>query len=172
MDFFEMVRTRRSVRQFSNQNVPEGLVQRILEAARCAPSAGNLQAYEIYIVRDPERKAELVRIAFGQEFLAQAAVVLIFCSHAERSRVRYGERGERLYCLQDATIACTFAMLAASALGLATVWVGAFDEEAARRLIGAPKGVVPVAMLPLGYAAESPPQRPRRQLQDLVHEVS
>jgi len=76
-----------------------------------------------------------------------------------------------LYCVQDATIACTFAILAATALGLASVWVGAFDEDDVRRAIGAPPTHRPVAMLPIGYAAEVPRLRPRRSLKDLVHQV-
>jgi nitroreductase len=76
-----------------------------------------------------------------------------------------------LYCIQDATIACTFAMLAATALGLSTVWVGAFNEDQVREIIHAPAGHRPVAMLPIGYAAEVPRIRPRRKLNDLVHQV-
>lgn len=171
MDFFNLIQTRRSVRQFTSQPLSEEALQQILAAANLAPSAGNLQAYEIYLVSGSRKKEELAQAAYDQEFLAQAPVVLAFCSHAERSRGRYGKRGAELYCLQDATIACTFAMLAAAALSLATVWVGAFDEEAVRRVIGAPPGVVPVALLPIGNAAEAPPPRPRRPLNELVHEA-
>jgi nitroreductase len=74
-----------------------------------------------------------------------------------------------LYSVQDATIACTFAMLAASALGLASVWVGAFDEDQVSRVISAPEEQRPVAMLPIGYAAGPPRQRARRKLEELVH---
>jgi nitroreductase len=169
MDFFETIQKRHSVRQFSSQAVSDELLQRILEAANCAPSAGNLQAYEIYVVRNPDRRAALTQAAHGQEFLTQAPVVLAFCSHAERSRGRYGQRGESLYCIQDATIACTFAMLAATAQGLATVWVGAFDEKAVHQILGAPQGIIPLALLPVGFPAEEPESRPRQALKDLVH---
>jgi nitroreductase len=73
--------------------------------------------------------------------------------------------------VQDAAIACTFAILAAAALGLSTVWVGAFDEDEVRYIIKAPLAHRPVAMLPIGYAAESPPVSSRRSLNELVHEV-
>jgi nitroreductase len=85
--------------------------------------------------------------------------------------VRYTERGETLYCVQDATIACTYAMLAATALGLGSVWVGAFDEEAVHKVIAAEPGHRPIAMLPLGFSNETPRQRPRRSLDDIVHVV-
>ena len=97
--------------------------------------------------------------------------MLVFCADPTRSEPRYGQRGVRLYAIQDATIACTFAMLAATALGLATVWVGSFDEDSVRRVIRAPAEAVPVALLPVGYGAEKPQATPRRKLTDLVHDV-
>ena len=103
--------------------------------------------------------------------MAQAPVVLVFCAHAARSAGKYGQRGADLYCIQDATIACTFAMLSATALELSTVWVGAFDEGKVSRIINAPQAHRPVAMLPIGYAAEEPRIKGRRSLSDLVHRV-
>ena len=169
MEFFEIVQTRRSVRLYTDQPVPGESVQRILEIANRAPSAGNLQAYEIYCVQQQEHRIALANAAHGQEFLSQAALVLVFCTHAQRSEGRYGRRGASLYTVQDATIACTFAMLAATSLGLGTVWVGAFDEDAVREAISAPPGVLPIALLPIGFPAEEPPERPRRPLDELVH---
>jgi hypothetical protein len=95
-----------------------------------------LQAYEVYLVQQAARRAELAQGAGDQEFLAQAPIVLVFCTHAMRAESRYRERGSELYCIQDATIACTFAMLAATALGLSSVWVGAFDEKTIRKSSG------------------------------------
>jgi nitroreductase len=74
-----------------------------------------------------------------------------------------------LYCLQDATIACTFAHLAAVALGLASVWVGAFDDEGVRQAIGVGDNLLPVAILSIGYPGEQPKSTSRRSLSDLVH---
>lgn len=171
MDFFELIRARRSVRAYSPAPVEDDKLQAILTAANLAPSAGNLQAYEIYLVRDRQVRLALARAALEQWFISEAPLALVFCANPERSASRYGRRGVRLYALQDATIACTFAMLAVTALGLATVWVGAFDDEAVRRAIGAPEGHQPVAILPIGYPAEQPAAAPRRALKDLVHEV-
>jgi nitroreductase len=171
MELFQAIQTRRSVRAFTSQPIPETALQQILAACNQAPSAGNLQAYEIYVVRQPAQKQALTDCANGQGFLLQAPVVLAFCTHAKRAEERYGKRGTGLYTTQDATIACTYAMLAATGLGLATVWVGAFDEKAAQEAISAPEGVIPIAMLPIGYPAENPPARPRRALNEIVHEV-
>ncbi len=171
MDYFDVINERHSIRAYGNKPIDADSLQKILEALDRAPSAGNLQAYEVYVVADESCKRALVKASGDQEFLAQASVVLVFCSHAARSKVRYAERGTSLYCVQDATIACTFAMLAAAALGLSTVWVGAFDEDEVREIVHAPQGHRPVAMLPIGYAAEEPRLRPRRKLNDLVHQV-
>ena len=171
MDFFDVLNQRHSIRSYLSQPVAQEHLHRILDAMNRAPSAGNLQAYEVYLVSDEKRRASLVGAAYDQDFLAQAPVVLVFCAHAARSADRYGMRGTDLYCLQDAAIACTFAMLAAAALGLATVWVGSFDEDEVRRVIGAPHAHRPVAILPLGYAAEDPRISSRRSINDLVHQV-
>ncbi len=171
MDFFDVIHRRRSIRAYSSKPVAEDALARILEAANAAPSAGNLQAYEIYLVEDAGTRAELARAAYDQMFLAQAPAALVFCTHAARCE-RYGRRGERLYAIQDATIACAFAMLAAATLGIATVWVGAFDTDAIRRIVQAPAGIDPVAVLPIGYAAEGPAPPGRRPLNQLVHRVA
>jgi nitroreductase len=171
MDFFDVVNERHSIRAYQSQAVEPEKLQELLQAINRAPSAGNLQAYEVYLVTDTDRKSALWKSAYDQEFLMQAPLILVFCAHAARSAARYQKRGVELYCVQDATIACTFAMLAAAALGLSTVWVGAFEETAVRETIGAPQEHRPVAMLPIGYAAETPRNRPRRKLDDLVHHV-
>ena len=171
MEFQELIRQRRSIRGFTSQPVEEGKLQKILEAVNEAPSAGNRQAYEVYVVRKPGDRAALAAAAWGQDFIKASPVVLVFCTHPALSEVRYRERGARLYSLQDATIACTYAMLALVDLGLASVWVGAFNDDAVWKAIGSPAGQQPVAMLPIGYASEGPQSKSRRDLTGLVHEV-
>jgi nitroreductase len=171
MDLFETVEARQSVRAYQATNIPAEKLEAILSAANQAPSAGNLQAYEIYATRDHAVKRALAKAAWNQDFLLQAPLVLIFCTHPARSATRYGERGRKLYCLQDASISVAYAQLAATALGLATCWVGAFDEERVARAIDLPPDQHPVALLPVGYPAESPLRTSRRSLADLVHAI-
>jgi nitroreductase len=168
MNFFDVVKKRRSIRSFLPAPIAEEDLRRILDAANAAPSAGNLQSYEIYVVMDKRRRESLARAAHEQLFVACAPVSLVFCTNTERCAERYRKRAD-LYAVQDATIACTFAMLAAAAQGLATVWVGAFETDDVRRLIGAPPGIVPVAILPVGRPAGAPEAPARRSLEDLVH---
>jgi len=169
MDFFEAVRERHSVRSFSSQPVEPEKTKRILQAADDAPSAGNLQAYEIYHVTSRSCLHALARASFDQQFVAQVHEALVFCAHPTRASKKYGHRGASLYSVQDATIACTYAQLAATSLGLATVWVGAFNDDAVRKAIGIGNDLLPVAILPIGYPAEHPEAAPRRTLTDLVH---
>jgi nitroreductase len=171
MDIFEVIEARRSVRMYSDLDVEEEKLLKILHAADRAPSAGNLQSYEIYLIRNPAVRGILAAASLQQEFISKAPVTLVFCANQNRAISKYRLRGKRLYALQDATIACTFAMLTANALGLATVWVGAFEDDKIRLAIGAPEGVQPVALLPIGYAAECPAVTPRRPLSDLVHRL-
>jgi nitroreductase len=169
-DFFELIQNRRSIRAYLSRPVEEEKLRQILEAARIAPSAGNLQAYEIKVVRDRATKEALVRAALDQSFLVQASVVLAFLADSSRSGVKYRQRGETLYCVQDATIACAYAQLAAAALGLGSVWVGAFDDDAVARALNHSQGLRPIALLPIGYPAETPAPISRRSLDDLVQD--
>jgi nitroreductase len=169
MSFFELIKTRRSIRAYAPRAVEPEKVDAILAAANAAPSAGNLQAYEILVVRDAAVRRDLVHAALGQEFLSQVPMVLVFFAHPDRSAAKYRQRGAGLYSVQDATIACAYAQLAATELGLGTVWVGAFDDAAVAKAVGARPEWKPVAMLPIGYPAESPAATPRRNLNDLIH---
>ncbi|MBZ5523936.1 MAG: nitroreductase family protein [Acidobacteriia bacterium] len=172
MEFNEVILHRHSIRNFTDQMVEADKLQKILETANLAPSAGNLQAYEIYVVTDPKKKDGLSCAALAQEYIAAASIVLVFCTHPERTEGKYTERGTRLYTVQDATIACTFAMLAATNLSLGSVWVGTLDEKVVRMIIGAPESQVPVVILAIGYPAEFPDKHPRRSLKELAHWVS
>jgi len=172
MAFFQTVRARHSVRAFAKQPVDPEKRMALLQAASRAPSAGNLQAYEIYLVTQPAKLQALAQAALHQDFIAQAPLALVFWAHPARSARKYGDRGRTLYCIQDATIAAAFSALAATALGLGCGWVGAFDDEAVRQAIGVLKGHVPVAILPVGYAAEVPEPTARRPISDLVHEIA
>jgi nitroreductase len=127
-------------------------VERVLKAAELAPSAGDLKARKVFFIKAASKRKELSEAAFGQEFVAQAPFVLIFCADLE-AIASYGDRGKDLYCVQDATIAATYSMLKASELGLGTCWVGAFDEAKVKDACGLKEGLRPIAMLTLGYEA-------------------
>lgn len=168
MDFWDLIENRRSVRKFGGGPLPEGALERVLEAVRLAPTAGNLQAFRVRVVADSELQRRLVDAALGQGFLAEASVVLVFFAVPEESGREYGERGKNLYAHQDATIAALFAHLAAASIGLGSVWVGAFDAPTVTRILQTPAHLLPVVMLPVGPPGETPSRRPRKPLGDLI----
>ena len=171
MDYATLIEERHSIRAYQPTEVEEDKLRSLLHAANRAPSAGNLQAYQIVAVRSPAVRQALALAALDQGSVAQAPVVLVFLADPGRARGKYGHRGETLYSLQDATIACAYAQLAAHDLGLGSCWVGAFRKDAVREAIGSPPEQVPVALLPLGYPAEEPQITPRRSLTDLVRQI-
>ena len=166
MEFFEVLRQRRSVRSYRSQPVEDEKLKRIFEAANLAPSAGNLQAYQVRVIHDEVKRKALARAAHDQGYIAEAPVCLVFFADAERSAKKYGKRGAELYSVQDATIAGSFAMLAAVDVGLATVWVGDFEEKEVQKILET-QALRPVAMFSLGYAGEQPTPSPRRAIEEI-----
>ncbi len=170
-DFFETVRHRHSIRQYqSDMPVEPEKLHAILETACSAPSAGDLQAYRIIVVRNQEKRKTLSQDA-GQPFIAEAPVCLVFCADPERSGAEYGDRGRSLYAVQDATIATAYTQLAIVAAGLGSTWVGFFDEEKVRHTLGIQTSLSPIAMLSIGYPAELPEPTSRRKMTDLISYV-
>ncbi|MEK8088790.1 nitroreductase family protein [Thermithiobacillus plumbiphilus] len=168
-DFFATVRHRHSVRQYrQNTPVEAEKLHAILEMATAAPSAGDLQAYHIHVITDETCLQQLSQAAQQQEFIRQAPACLVFSTDPERSSREFGDRGRQLYAIQDATIAASYAQLAAVAAGLASAWVGYFDEKQVRSILDIPEALEPVAMLTLGYPSEIPEPSPRRPLGEMV----
>ncbi len=172
MEFCEVIRVRHSVRVFTTRPVEPEKERMVLESATRAPSAGNQQSYEIYAVSQRGCLSSLARAAGDQESIAQAPLALVFCANTARASRKYGTRGGSLYCVQDATIACAYAQLAATSLGLASVWVGAFDDNAVRQALGIGRDLLPISILPVGYAGEKPQATTRRPLDSLVHHIT
>lgn len=170
MNVFEAIKERRSIRSFKEQDVKEEDIEMLIEAARWAPSAGNIQPWEFIIVRRHELKKELAEAAFGQAFVEEAPIVIVVCANENRSFQGYGIRGKTLYCIQDTAAAIQNIHLTAHSLGLGTCWIGAFNEEETAKILKVPNGVRPVAIVPIGYPAESPAPRNRRPISQIVHD--
>lgn len=170
LEVFGAIRTRRSIRSFTNEEVSEEEVRKLIDAARHAPSAGNIQPWEFVIVRDPQRKHRLAVAALNETFIEEAPVVIVVCANEAKSGLGYGARGAALYCLQDTAAATQNILLAACALGLGACWVGAFYEEEVRKVVNVPKGVRPVAIVPVGHPAEKPSPRPKRSIAEIIHD--
>jgi len=170
MDFWQVIEARHSVRAFDpREDVSPEAIQRILEAAIQAPSAGNRQPWHFVVVRREQVRQRLANAAGGQSFVAQAPVVIVVCTDPGRSAERYGERGTNLYCIQDTAAAVEHILLAATALGLGCCWVGAFDHSAAAGALQLSATLHPVAMIPIGVPMRlSGRVTTRRDLDDVV----
>ncbi len=169
MDLLDAIAKRRSVRNYKKQDLPSGTVEKLLEAARLAPSAGNVQPWEFVVASTQKTKMSLSQAAFGQKSLQEASVVIVVCADEKRAAESYGDRGKTLYCLQDTAAAIQNILLTACSLGLGSCWIGAFKEDEIRKVINAPKDMRPVALIPVGYPNESPNARPRRPVSEIMH---
>lgn len=150
-EFEKICSNRKSIRKFSDKSIEENKIMKILNIINRAPSAGNLQSYEVVVIKSKDIKIKLYEAALHQSFIAEASVVLVFIAKTQESSKRYGKRGEQLYSIQDATIACTYAMLACEALEISSTWVGAFNEDKIKEILHCKKEEIPVAILPIGY---------------------
>ena len=172
LDVVEAIRQRQSIRFFDPiHDVPHDIVVKLIELATQAPSAGNIQPWRFYVVRDPRIKMQLAKAAYGQTFLSEAPVVIVVCTDTEASAKRYGRRGSHLYAIQDAAVATQTLMLAAEAEGLSTCWIGAFDEGAAAAVLNLERGERPTAIVPIGQARTrraKPGRKPLGEVMTLV----
>lgn len=164
MDVHTTIKTRRSVRAYKPDPVPEESLKRILEAARLAPSAANRQQWKFVVVRDPERRKQLSRAAHNQGFVGEAPVVITAVA-LDPERVMSCE--VPTYAV-DLAIAVDHVTLAAVEEGLGTCWIGAFSQEDVKRILNIPPRYKVVALLPLGFPADEPRAKSRKELEDIV----
>lgn len=168
MEFTEVLRARRSVRHLNSRlAVTDEDIHALLQAAVAAPSAGNIQPWRFFVVRSPEARERLAS-SLHQRWAAAAPVVIVVAVDPRPCAARYGDRGEYLYAIQDTAAAVENILLAAVDRGLASCWIGAFDQERVAEAVGAVAPVIPVAVLPIGHSAESGGRPQRRPLDEVT----
>ena len=169
MDFLELAQSRRSIRGFTDRDVTQEDLIKLLKAAQAAPSGGNCQPWHFFAIRDKIVQADIVQKIGRQPFILTAPVMIVVCADMPKSEARYGERGRTLYCIQDTAAAIQNLLLCAKSLGLGTCWCGAFEESAVAEALRLPKERRPVAIIPVGYPAnESPAPTSRIPLEEVV----
>jgi nitroreductase len=164
MEFIELVKNRYSVRAYKPDMVEEDKLQKVLQAARLAPTAANRQPFRLLVIRTAGREAELRRI-YNREWFVRAPLVICACGVPAQGWVRVDGKP---YTDVDVAIAMDHLILAATELGLGTCWIAAFDPAAARKVLGLADGVEPIVFTPLGYPADQPGRKERKPLSDLV----
>lgn len=169
MEFSEVISKRRSVRHFNTKlAVDDADIRALLNAAVNAPSAGNIQPWRFYVVKTAEVREKLASV-LHQRWAAAAPVVIVVAVDPRPTAARYGDRGRQLYAIQDTAAAASSILLAAVDRGLASCWIGAFDEAAVADALGIVQPITPVAILPVGYSAESAAKPARRPVAEVVN---
>jgi nitroreductase len=175
MDIHECIRTRRSIRVYKDEPVPEEKLRRVLEAIQWAPSWVNLQPWEVLVIRDRDLMAQIAACIPdanpGKKALGMAPVLLAICGWPGKSGY-YGGRASTEHgdwVMFDLGIACQNACLAAWELGLGTLHLALFDHAAAARVIGLPEGLKLFELIPLGVPLKPGRVTPRRTLEEFVH---
>ncbi len=164
MQFAELITKRYSVRAYKPDPIEDQELQQVLEAARMAPTAANLQPFQLIVVHTRGREEELRRI-YDREWFTQAPLIIVACGIPSQAWVRHDKAN---YGVVDVAIVMDHLILAAADQGLGTCWVGAFDPQAARQVLGIPEDVDPIVMTPLGYPADQPGPKVRKPLDELV----
>jgi nitroreductase len=164
MDFLELARRRYSVRSYKSDPVEKEKLSRILDAARLAPTAANRQPYKLIVIHTADREAELLRI-YSRVWFVEPPIVICACGIPAKNWVR---KDGKNYNDVDVAIVMDHLVMAATAAGLGTCWIAAFDPMAAKEVLGLPEGIEPIAFTPLGYAADKPPRKKRKPLSELV----
>jgi nitroreductase len=184
MDVFEAIKTRRSIRKYKADPVSDEDLKKVLEAAHWAPSWANTQCWRFIVVRDPDIKSQvagtLMRVPFGDDLLKnvatdairQAPVLIVAC--AQKGIAGYNRDGTPVtdkddWLLFDVALSIQNLTLAARALGLGTVIVGAFDAEKTAEILDVPNGYTVVTMTPLGYPDHTGQAPPRKALTDIIY---
>jgi nitroreductase len=164
MDIYEAIKVRYSVRFFKPDPVPGDVLDRVMNAARLAPSSNNSQPWHFVVVTDGDTRRKLAEIARDQKFVGEAPVVIAAVADRTDHVMTCGIPSH----IVDLAIAVDHLTLAAAAEGLGTCWIGAFYQDPARELLGVPEDCRIIALMPLGYPSRGPGTKRRRSLEEIV----
>ena len=168
-DLFRIMATRRSTRNFDvSKSIEQWKIEKILAAAETAPTAGNFQGFKLVYIKNKEIKKRLVEAANNQPYV-NAPLVLVFCIDPSRVKMDFPPEILTKFSLQDATLAASYSQLAASALGLSSIWIGMLDEEKVKQIIES--DLKPSSILCIGYPQQKRPPKSRRKLKDLIRVI-
>ncbi|GEM_PF-45221 len=167
MDVLEAIKARRSVRSYKEKPVPDDLVEKMLDAARWAPTGGNIQPWRFIVVKDRTLLDLLKKVSPG--YLGNAPLAIVICSDKEHSYKVGGQLAKDYLTIADCSMAAASITLAAHALGLGTCVVKSFSHIAVKELLNIPKGVEPELIVVVGYPANIPKPPPREPLDRIVY---
>ncbi len=167
-DILELIKSRRTIKKFLPKYVSWENVSKVLDAARHAPSSGNIQNWKFIVIIDPDAKQSLAEAAHEQYEIITAPTLVVVCAEPEKAERYYGEKGKS-YTLQSCAAAVENMLLEAHSLGLASAWIGAFNEDEVSETLGLPEEILPFAIIALGYAKETVTKPVKYPLETLVY---
>lgn len=166
----KVIRKRKMIRKYDQtREVPDKIINKLIDNASRAPSAGHTQVQEFVVIKDPSIKRKLRLASVNQEQVEEAPVLIVVCSNTIRSVGRYGERGKEFYSIIDGAFASMLILLTATNEGLGASFVGAFKDEKVSEILGLPEHVRPIGIIALGYSDEKPARLERIQRDRLIH---
>ena len=158
MDVSQAIKSRRSIRLYQEKEIEKEKLDKVLEAARLAPSANNRQEWKFIVVKDKDTRERVADAASGQTFIGQAPIVIVACATESQSIMTCGQPRYTV----DVSIAMSFMILQAQEVGLGTCWIGAFNESSVKEILGIPDDIRVVAITPLGYPIQEPAASQRK----------
>ena len=167
-DVFRIFATRRSTRKFEKTKIEDWKLDKILAAADTAPTAGNFQGLKIFYVKNDSTKEALVEAANKQPYV-NAPAVLVFCMDPSRVKLKFPPSILEKFSMQDATLAASYAQIAAAGLGLSSIWIGMINEEKIKSILGT--DLRPSSILCIGYPDKKRPPKSRRKLKELIEVI-
>lgn len=168
METLDCITLRRSIRKYKDIPVEFEKVGHILNAARLAPNAGNIQETRFILITNLDSRKKIAEACVKQYWMQDAPLHLIVVSHPKKAANFYGEKGEKVYCRHSAGAAIENILLAATAQGLGSCWVGAFDDNKLKKLLNIPGDAEPQAVITIGYADEKPKLPPKFKMENIT----
>lgn len=176
-DFFEVITTRRSVRRYKPDLVPDALIHKLIDAARWAPTGGNMQPWEFFVIKDQQTKEAIVQTTYigydkktgrPQRWILDAPVIILVGTNIKRTGARYGRFGAEFVASLDVAAAIENMLLAATALGLGSCWIAGFDTPQLNKVLNLPKEIQPLSLITIGYPKKIPAPPPRLSVQEIT----
>ena len=194
MGVLDVIRKRRSIRDYGPDRIPEDVLDRLLEALRLAPTGGNRQPFKFIVVQDKETRGKVATACRwvpgrpnGHEFIAEAPVVIVACGSEKDAVTRFYKDGNPSLIMGvapeaidkdpydynnlmavDLAIALDHLTLVATEEGLGTCWIAALDERELRNILSVPDDMRVLFVMPIGYAISWPEPRPRKALEEII----
>jgi len=168
-DILDVIKSRRTIKEFLPKFVSWEKISRVLDAGRHAPSCGNIQNWKFIVCFDPGQKVQVAEACYGQYEISQAWILIVVCGEPERAERYYGSRGRDIYTIQNCAAATQNMLLEAHSLGLGARWVGAFDSFAVKTIFAIPEEVTVESIVALGYPKEIPAKPPKYPLEPMCY---